>query len=167
MVHARCESFLGVTVDEISPLLESELMLLGRHLSELQRRVKSESGKLERSAYYLLTQIEAGGGLTIKELRGRLGLDDSTLNRQTAAVMRAGLVNREADPSGGIAKKFQLTDSGRKHLADQREAHTQALEEVFGTWAGSQIETLQHLVAELNISLEQSSQRHRTRGAEL
>ena len=52
--------------------------------------------------------------MSIGELSDAFGLDASTLNRQTAAAMRAGLVERIPDPDGGMARKFRITDEGAR-----------------------------------------------------
>lgn len=77
--------------------IEFETMLLGRYMHLLTYR---GSGRLDRSAYILLSRIQAEGPLSISQLSDAFGLDTSTLNRQTAAMLRAGVVERIPDPEG-------------------------------------------------------------------
>lgn len=95
--------------------VEYEQMLLSRH--ELLRH---RSGALDRSAYILLSRIRVQGPMSIGELSEAFALDTSTLNRQTAAAMRAGLVERIPDPEGGMARKFRITTQGARMLDEER-----------------------------------------------
>lgn len=52
--------------------------------------------------------------MSIGQLSDAFGLDASTLNRQTAAMLRGNLVERIADPDGGIARKFRITAEGER-----------------------------------------------------
>lgn len=88
-------------VDKPLDLLEFETMLLGRHMHMLNPRGRGMSEeRLDRSAYVLLSRIQVEGPMSIGGLREAFGLDASTLNRQTAAMLRAGVVERMPDPEG-------------------------------------------------------------------
>ncbi|MFI0977376.1 MarR family winged helix-turn-helix transcriptional regulator [Streptomyces sp. NPDC021093] len=111
--------------------IEFETMLLGRYMSLLTHR---GDGRLDRSAYILLSRILAEGPLSISELSHAFGLDASTLNRQTAAMLRAGVVERIPDPAGGIARKFAITDEGRRRLESDRNSNLEGLARVLENW---------------------------------
>ena len=101
--------------------LELETMLLGRHLAPL-RRPRSEDRRLERSGYTLLSRLRVQEPMSIGELSDALGLDVSTLNRQTAALTRSGYLERVPDPDGGMARKFRVTQAGVEQLESDRRA---------------------------------------------
>ncbi len=81
--------------------VEYEQMLLSRHTFLNQRGGRRKNSLMERSAYILLSRIRVQGPMSIGELSDAFGLDTSTLNRQTAAAMRAGLIERIPDPEAG------------------------------------------------------------------
>lgn len=141
-------------MSESSAQLEYELMLLCRQLMDVQRRVKAGDVQLDRSAYVLLSRLEREGALSIKQLRERLGLDDSTLNRQTAAMLRSGLVQRIVDPNGGAARKFEVTDEGRAQLADARAAAASHYDTATAQWSPDQRARLLQALREFNMALE-------------
>ncbi|GIF11307.1 MarR family winged helix-turn-helix transcriptional regulator [Actinoplanes teichomyceticus] len=64
-------------------------------------------------------------GCHAKELAAGNALDPSTISRAVAALVRAGLVVRSADPADGRASTLHLTDQGRNVL-DAAQAHYQA-----------------------------------------
>lgn len=82
----------------ISNVLEYELTLFARHHLTTQQ---SRPGQyLERSAYLLLTRLEAAESMSLRELAQALGLNVSTINRQVAPLLKRGLIERFPDPTG-------------------------------------------------------------------
>src|SRR5688572_8855841 len=59
---------------------------------------------------------ERAGPCHMKDLAAEHALDPSTISRAVAALGRAGLVARTADPSDGRASTLHLTDHGHAVL---------------------------------------------------
>ncbi|MFI2297700.1 MarR family winged helix-turn-helix transcriptional regulator [Actinacidiphila glaucinigra] len=129
--------------------VEYEQMLLSRH--ELLRH---RSGTLDRSAYILLSRIRVQGPMSIGELSEAFALDTSTLNRQTAAAMRAGLVERIPDPEGGMARKFRITTQGARMLDEEREAIIGGLDKVMADWPDEDITAFAGYLRRFNTDIE-------------
>lgn len=134
-------------------LVEYEAMLLGRHGLLSTARARTD-GRLERSAYVLLSRLQIEGPMSISQLSDAFGLDASTLNRQTAAMMHAGLVERIPDPEGGIARKFRVTAEGEKRLNADREANVRGLERVLENWTPEEVGVLAAVLERLNRDIE-------------
>ncbi|MFB4299154.1 MarR family winged helix-turn-helix transcriptional regulator [Actinomadura sp. NTSP31] len=134
--------------------LEYEQMLLSRH--ELLRH---RSGALDRSAYVLLSRIRVQGPMSISELSEAFGLDSSTLNRQTAAAMRSGLVERIPDPEGGIARKFRITAKGARLLDQERDSIISGLDKVMADWTDEDIAAFTAYLRRFNTDIERLSGR--------
>ncbi|CAK7279782.1 MarR family winged helix-turn-helix transcriptional regulator [Streptomyces sp. RM1] len=136
-----------------SHLVEFEHMVLGRHqLSSTTRR--HQEGRLERSAYIMLSRIEMQGPMSIGQLSDAFQLDVSTVNRQTAHAMRAGLLERIPDPEGGMARKFRLTEEGERRLREERDTHVKDLDRVFEDWSAEDVETFARYLQRFNTSVE-------------
>ncbi|MFJ5723139.1 MarR family winged helix-turn-helix transcriptional regulator [Streptomyces sp. NPDC093149] len=135
--------------------LERELTLLSRHF--IAARGPRIGQSLERSAYVLLTRLEVGEPLTLKELAHTFQVGVSTINRQVSAMLRNGLVERIPDPEGGMARKFRPTALGLERLEADRavsRAGTTRLIEASG-WADQRTEQFLTLLVEFNQSIEQ------------
>ncbi|MET9290462.1 MarR family transcriptional regulator [Streptomyces sp. NPDC003077] len=135
--------------------LERELTLLSRHF--VAARGPRIGQSLERSAYVLLTRLEVGEPLTLKELAHTFQVDVSTINRQVSAMLRNGLVERIPDPDGGMARKFRPTALGLERLEADRaisRAGTTRLIKATG-WTEERTEQFVGLLVELNQSIEQ------------
>ena len=134
--------------------VEYEQMLLNRHTFLRQRGGLRKDSVLERSAYILLSRIHVQGPMSIGELSDAFGLDASTLNRQTAAAMRAGLVERIPDPDGGMARKFRITDTGKRQLEEERAGIIHSLDQVMADWPEDDITTFAAYLKRFNTDIE-------------
>ncbi|WP_316529030.1 MarR family winged helix-turn-helix transcriptional regulator [Kitasatospora brasiliensis] len=132
-----------------------EFLVFARHrdLSQVDNR-RPEGSQLERSAYILLSRVDAEGPMSIGQLSDAFGLDVSTLNRQTAALTGAGLLERIPDPDGGIARKFRLTEEGGRRLGEEREAHVRALDLVMSDWSQEDVDSFADFLRRFNTGIE-------------
>lgn len=140
--------------DEPTRQVEFETMLLSRHGYLFGSATKGAGWHLDRSAYILLSRIQMDGPMSIGQLSQAFGLDASTLNRQSAAMMRAGLVERIPDPDGGIARKFRITTAGEKSLDDDRTRYLDILEGLLDGWEPDDIAQFAAGLNRLNRAVE-------------
>ncbi|MFJ9038538.1 MarR family winged helix-turn-helix transcriptional regulator [Streptomyces sp. NPDC102406] len=143
-------------MDKPSHLVEFEHMVLGRHQFGNDKR-RRQQNRLERSAYIMLSRIRVQGPMSIGQLSEAFQLDVSTLNRQTAGAVKAGLLDRIPDPEGGMARKFRLTEEGERRLDAEREIHISDLDKVFEDWSAADVETFAQFMKRFNTSIERLS----------
>jgi DNA-binding MarR family transcriptional regulator len=143
------------TVDKPIGDIEFEMMMLGRY-QLVASGAERDGGRLERSAYLLLSRINAQGPMTIRELSEAFHLDPSTVNRQTAAMLREGLVERAATPDK-IARSFRLTDQGRRRLDEGRDFILNRMEKIFGEWTADEVAVFAANLKRFSASIEQIS----------
>ncbi|MEV6095254.1 MarR family transcriptional regulator [Nocardia sp. NPDC051981] len=132
--------------------VEFETMLLGRY--SIAARYRRAGTRLDRSAYVLLSRLSVEGPMSIGQLTEAFGLDTSTVNRQTAALLRAGLVDRIPDPIGGIARKFRITDTGEQALEAERQANTEGLDRVMVNWSADDVAAFAGYLERFNTDIE-------------
>ncbi|MEU8542580.1 MarR family transcriptional regulator [Streptomyces sp. NPDC048717] len=141
-------------MDKPTHLIEFETMLLARHSHLHTPRARAAGWQLDRSAYVLLSRISMDGPMSISQLSEAFGLDASTLNRQTAAMLRAGLVERIPDPEGGIARKFRITEEGTQRLEADRTYNVEGLERVLADWTPEEVAGLAAVLERFNRDIE-------------
>ncbi|MFF0487424.1 MarR family winged helix-turn-helix transcriptional regulator [Nocardia sp. NPDC004068] len=139
-------------MDKPTHLVEFETMLLGRY--SIHQRYRGDGTRLERSAYILLSRLAMEGPMSIGQLSEAFGLDASTLNRQTAALLRAELVERIPDPDGGMARKFRITPTGEHRLETERAANIEGLQRVMADWSPDDVATFANYLKRLNTDIE-------------
>jgi DNA-binding MarR family transcriptional regulator len=138
--------------------IEYEQMLLSRYTVAQHRGADG----LERSVYLLLGRIRAQGPMSISQLSTLFRLDVSTLQRQTTAALKAGLLTRIADPDGGVARKFALTEAGARRLEDVRTRSVRALDRILEDWPTEDVNRFAELLHRFNTSIEEYSAHART-----
>jgi DNA-binding MarR family transcriptional regulator len=129
--------------------IERELTLVSRH-----QLATTAKGVLERSAYLMLSRIDATGPMTARELSTALQLEISTVTRQVGAMLRERLVDRIADPDGGAARRLRITATGATRLAADRERYRTGLGKVVGEWPDTDCADLYRLLRALNERIE-------------
>ncbi|MEU9272594.1 MarR family winged helix-turn-helix transcriptional regulator [Streptomyces sp. NPDC048251] len=135
--------------------VERELLILLRHMNMTRPRGPRKQAVLDRSAYVLLTRIEAEGRpMSIPDLVEAFGLAPSTLNRQTAALLKNGLVERTVDPNGSIAHKFRITEEGFTRLTAERDISASGLAEVLQGWTPERLERFIDDLEQFNTDIE-------------
>ncbi|MET8325655.1 MarR family transcriptional regulator [Streptomyces sp. NPDC005181] len=134
--------------------VEYEQMLHSRYLHLHKSKGRREGSTLERSAYIMLSRIRVQGPMSIGQLGDAFGLDASTLNRQTAAAMRAGLVERIPDPDGGMARKFRITAEGERRLDEEREGAIRTLDRIMADWPEEDIAAFADYLKRFNTDIE-------------
>ncbi|MHC9043295.1 MarR family winged helix-turn-helix transcriptional regulator [Microbacterium saperdae] len=132
--------------------IEYEQMVQSRYaIAQHQRRSDDE---IERSAYLLLSRIDAEGPKSIGELSEIFRLDVSTVQRQTGSAMRAGLLERIPDPNGGIARKFRITPEGRERLTAVRDRSVNALGHILAEWTDAEVSLFADMLHRFNGDIE-------------
>ncbi|MER5626945.1 MarR family transcriptional regulator [Streptosporangium sp. NPDC002544] len=134
--------------------IEYETMLLGRYYHLTLSSAEREGDHLDRSAYLLLSRIQIVGPMSIGQLSEAFGLDPSTLNRQTSAMLRAGLVERIPDPDGGIARKFRISAEGERRLQHQRDEIVRSMEKLLDDWTPEEVATFAACLKRFNTDIE-------------
>ncbi|WP_051951020.1 MarR family winged helix-turn-helix transcriptional regulator [Actinacidiphila yeochonensis] len=136
--------------------LEQELMLVGRHsvLRGQSAASPEPEAHLERSAYILLSRIEVDGPQSIGQLAEAFGLDTSTVNRQTAAMLRSGLAERISDPEGGLARKLRITPEGARRMRAYRAWVVTGLSDLLSDWNRHDVSAFSGYLARFNSAIE-------------
>jgi DNA-binding MarR family transcriptional regulator len=103
-------------------MVETEISIrdFRKNLRVLEREVglsmASETGccGVTLAQCHLLLEVEQRGRTSLTELAPVLELDKSTLSRTVDGMCRAGLLNRETDPSSRRQQVISLTEEGKE-----------------------------------------------------
>lgn len=156
---------IGVDAREAAERIERELLILTRHKEMRAPRGPRGGDPLDQSAYVILTRLEAQGAMSIPDFVEAFGLAASTFTRQTSALLRNGLVERTLDPSGGVARKFRITQEGLRLLAQQREGIVTGLSTVVAEWPAQRLDRFIADLQQFNTDIERITGRPWPRSA--
>jgi DNA-binding MarR family transcriptional regulator len=108
----------------------------------------------EFSALMLLFPLRSMGPMRVTDLAELKQADPSTISRQVAQLVKAGLARREADPVDGRASRLAVTDAGLTACHKMHDARLALLSEAMSDWSADRIETFAALFEEFNSSVE-------------
>jgi DNA-binding MarR family transcriptional regulator len=108
----------------------------------------------EFSALMLLFPLRHLGPMRITDLAEVKQADPSTVSRQAAQLVKAGLARREADAVDGRASRLAVTEAGLAACRQLAEARHALLSRVLSEWPPERVDTFAGLFAEFNSSVE-------------
>lgn len=118
------------------------------------RFTSQQKDGIEQAAYSLLASLATEGPQRTTALAEAVFSDTSTVSRQVGALVRHGLVERQADPADGRACLLAATDTGRQAFDAHRRARTQQTAEVLSHWSSEDLRTVASLLERLNTDFE-------------
>lgn len=123
---------------------EDELMAdsaaIGSAVVDLMRQLHGIKARLavgpeaDHSPLFLLVKLVHGGPLRASALADMIGADPSTVSRQVASLVKAGFVEREADPNDGRACLLVPTEQGRTKVEEYKSRQAVAMAPIVGDW---------------------------------
>ena len=108
----------------------------------------------EFSALMLLFPLRLQGPMRVTDLAEVKRADPSTISRQVAQLVKAGLARREADPADGRASRLAVTDAGMAACDQLYQARHALLTKALGDWPPERVIAFADLFAEFNSSVE-------------
>lgn len=120
---------------------------------------------IEQAAYFLLAVLVTEGPQRTTSLAEAVHSDTSTVSRQIGALVRHGLVERQADPADGRACLLAATPTGQQCFHQQQRARTEQIAEVLRHWTSDDLRTVATLLERLNTDFEEYTATHTNTGA--
>lgn len=108
---------------------------------------------MDRAAYLLLNRLDQEGPMGVKALAAGMGIDSSTVTRQVAPLVDAGLVTRASHPEDGRAVVLQLSARGRTRLEEVRASRRELMALVTEEWTPQERDAFCTLLTRFNVSL--------------
>ncbi|WP_305787378.1 MarR family winged helix-turn-helix transcriptional regulator [Symbioplanes lichenis] len=134
-----------------------ELMDQARELTRAMRLLKSrlplQLSAIPPGTLQVLWIIGPAAGCHLKDLAERCSLDPSTVSRSVAALVKAGLVARSADPDDGRASVLTLTPAGAQALDEISGWYDRQLAEALQDWTPEDMAVLTTLMRRLSTDL--------------
>ncbi|WP_250000807.1 MarR family transcriptional regulator [Actinoplanes sp. M2I2] len=136
------------------PQIADELVRFHRLVARARGMLNVGDLGAEFSALMLLFPLRDRGPMRATDLAEIKQADPSTISRQVAQLVKAGLARREADPEDGRASRLAITDAGLVAVVRLEEARQAWLREVLSDWPAGRAATFAGLFAEFNSSVE-------------
>ncbi|MGH3627624.1 MAG: MarR family winged helix-turn-helix transcriptional regulator [Sciscionella sp.] len=140
---------------EVADELSVQLIRFMRLVSRIGMHLAAqEKDGVESTAYILLAHLVCQGPARTSALAEAVHSDPSTISRQTAVLVRSGLVERRPDPSDGRACVLAATGKGERifqHNRTQRDRHVATM--LVG-WSATELGDFVALLEKFNSDFE-------------
>ncbi|MFC7532632.1 MarR family winged helix-turn-helix transcriptional regulator [Actinoplanes sp. GCM10030250] len=134
--------------------LADEIVRFIRMSTRFRGMLKAGDLGAESSALMLLLPLRAMGPMRVTDLAEIKQADPSTISRQVAQLVKAGLARREADPEDGRASRLAVTEAGEIACERLRAARVALLGEALADWPAERIASFSDLFEQFNSSIE-------------
>ncbi len=140
--------------------LSTQVVRLVRQVGALKAQLGARARHgIEWSSYVVLLHLVTRGAMRANALAEVLCSDPSTVSRQTAALVEAGLVERRPDPDDRRAVQLAATDRGAALYETVRAERQALMSDVLRDWDVEDVSALATLLDRFSTDLE----RHRPR----
>lgn len=140
-----------VATDQLCQTFMRTFRMMKRGLTRAD--VPRPSG-VEFAAYVLLAHLVVEGPMRTTALAEVVHADTSTVSRQTAALVRHGLLERRADPVDGRASLLAATAEGEHAFHSYRKRNNGIIADVVRDWPVARIYQLVTLLDQFVIDFE-------------
>ena len=140
--------------DDATGRLAGELVRFARLGARAKGMLNTSDLGAEFSALMLLFPLRHLGPMRVTDLADVKQADPSTISRQVAQLVKAGLARREADPVDGRASRLAVTDTGLAACQRLQETRHALLSQALSDWPPERITAFADLFTEFNSSVE-------------
>ncbi len=125
----------GPTAEQVTAIADT-LQRLNRAMErKRQHFLAAAQHDVEWSAHMLINTVAACGPARASALAERLHSDPSTVSRQVAALVKDGVLERQADPEDGRASLLVVTEKGRAIHEEQLLLRTRIFARMLEGWS--------------------------------
>ena len=121
------------------------------------RLMSGGAGDVDWSAQVLLRRLARRGPMRASDLAGWLHADPSTVSRQVAALVRAGLLERRADPEDGRASILALTPKADELVAAHEDRRAEHFAALLAGWSRDDLTRFAELLARFTADYEKAA----------
>lgn len=143
---------LAGSPDQAAEIADALISLI-RIYSNIRTRL-ANTADAEIAPLFLLVKLVKDGPKRAKDLAEMMCADQSTVSRQVAALVKAGLIEREADPEDGRASILVPTELGLQRVQEHFQDRGKAVEPIIGDWPAADRRQFRRLLQRYTATLE-------------
>jgi DNA-binding MarR family transcriptional regulator len=126
-----------------------------RTVRKAKARLLETRGSVETATQAVLQIVAAEGPMRTSALAASAQSDLSTISRQVAGLVAAGLLERRADPMDGRASLLAVTTDGAAVVAQHEEARAAFFADVLDGWSADELQQFASLLGKFTVAYDQ------------
>ena len=131
-------------VSDLADQLGSTMHALQRARAQVLAR--GGDGAADWNTRVVLAKIVMTGPKRVSELADAMQTDASTVSRQVAAMVKDGLLERQADPGDGRASLLVATERGQVAMEEFKQSRTREVARLLESWSVEDCSTFARLL---------------------
>ena len=147
------------TMDDVAAVADSFVQLMRTFVRTRSKMLAAAQHDVEWSAHVLLRTLALDGPMRAGALAERVESDPSTVSRQVAALVRDGLLERQADPEDGRAALLVLTPKADAVLREQNTIRLQHFAAMLDDWDADDLRRFAELLERFTADYDVASAR--------
>jgi DNA-binding MarR family transcriptional regulator len=147
------------TMDDVAAVADSFVQLMRTFVRTRSKMLAAAQHDVEWSAHVLLRTLALDGPMRAGALAERVESDPSTVSRQVAALVRDGLLERQADPEDGRAALLVLTPKADAVLREQNDIRLQHFAAMLDDWDADDLRRFAELLERFTADYDVASAR--------
>lgn len=135
--------------------LELEVTSLIRRIKRvIAERARTIHPELTPTGYLMVAHMNDRGPVRASSVVEAFHLDKGAVSRHVQTLVDFGLATKERDPDDGRAWVVDLSDEGRRRMADLTTARRARLGRLLGEWTDDELSTFVTTLGRYNASLD-------------
>ena len=139
---------LAAAVGDLLNELTGFIRQMKRGIGQMSATTRRDG--IEYAAFGLLAHLVTEGPKRTTALAESVHADPSTVSRQTAVLVRHGLLERRPDPEDGRASILAATPDGERVFHEHRKEHCLRMADILAGWPVDDVRRLTNLLTRLN-----------------
>jgi DNA-binding MarR family transcriptional regulator len=120
------------------------------------RLLAQASNDVDSATLMLLHTVALEGSMRASALAANVQADPSTVSRQVAALVRRGLLERQADQADGRVCVLVVTETGRKVIADHEQGRQAFFDQLLSDWSAEELREFAHQLDRFSAAYERT-----------
>jgi DNA-binding MarR family transcriptional regulator len=153
---AAVDELNGATDPELQRSAEqiaAAIITMMRQFNGIKSRVAADPNA-DHSQLFLLVRLAQNGPRRASDLAEQLCADPSTVSRQVASLVKAGLIERRADPDDGRASILAATELGLDRVREFSAHRGATMRPVIADWSKDERDDLLRLITKYTEGIE-------------
>ena len=151
----RSTNGVGISEHDLTETsdIADALITIMRFYGSVKARLAANADP-EVAPMFLLVRLVKGGPKRAKDLAESMCADQSTVSRQVATLVKAGLIERQADPADGRASILVPTDLGLQRVEEHFRDRGEIVKPIIADWPAQERAEFRRLLSKYAADLE-------------
>jgi DNA-binding MarR family transcriptional regulator len=144
---------------DVAEVADTFVSLMRSFVRARTRFLAAAAHDVDWAAHIVLKTLATAGPMRASDLAGCIQSDPSTVSRQVAALVKEGLVERQADPADGRASLLALTPRAASVIAEHDEVRLRHFADMLEDWSERDLRRFSSLLRRFTATFDSANEK--------